>query len=233
MSLKGNAHKYQEDRVMNLWTEWLGSFHVALSLLSSQVGLGMGLSIVVLTVVLRSAILPLSWSIAYRGAIRQKKMGRLEPKLKQLKDEFGREPKIYGERLVALYREQDIQVMDWRSLLAALVQMPVFLGMYQVLRAGVGGARFLWVETLARPDPWFAVLAGMTTMLMVLANPDMPQAMRVILVVVPSVLAFIAALKFCSALAVYWTASNCYSAIQTRVLHFIVAKRIKSGLISI
>jgi membrane protein insertase Oxa1/YidC/SpoIIIJ len=65
--------------------------------------------------------------------------------------------------------------------------MPLFLGMYQTLRAGVNGARFLWVETLARPDPVFAILAALTTML------------------------------------------NCYSVIQTDVLHYVVARRIKSG----
>jgi YidC/Oxa1 family membrane protein insertase len=218
---------------MTLWTEWLNTIHALLNLLSSQVGLGTGLSIVVVTVLLRSAILPLSWSVAYRGAIRQKKMGRLAPRLKQLKDEFGHEPRMYGERMMALYKEQEISVMDWRSLLAALAQLPIFLGMLQALRAGVDGARFLWVETLSRPDPWFALLAAFTTMLLMLANPDMPQAMRVMLVLVPSILAFISALKCCSALAVYWTATNCYSAIQTRVLHFVVAKRIRSGLIAL
>jgi membrane protein insertase Oxa1/YidC/SpoIIIJ len=97
--------------------------------------------------------------------------------------------------------------------------MPLFLGMYQTLRAGVNGARFLWVETLARPDPVFAILAAFTTMLMMTANPDLPEQMRPILLLVPSILAAIAALKFCSALAVYWTVSNCCSAVQTSVLH--------------
>ena len=218
---------------MELWTHWLGAIHSLLILLSSQLGLGTGLSIVVLTLLLRSAILPLSWSIAYRGAIRQKKMLRLQPQLKELKDRFGDQPRIYGERTMALYREQDIQLMDWRSLLGALIQMPLFLGMYQSLRAGLDGARFLWAETLSRPDPWFAILAGITTLLVMLANPDLPEPMRLMLILIPTILAFLAALKFCSALAVYWTVSNCYSAAQTRALHYIVARRIRSGQIKL
>jgi membrane protein insertase Oxa1/YidC/SpoIIIJ len=64
-------------------------------------------------------------------------------------------------------------------------------------------------------------------------NPDLPQHMRVIMIVVPAVIAVIATLKVCSALAIYWSVSNCYSAIQTTAMHYVVAKRIKAGVITI
>lgn len=218
---------------MELWTQWLNAIHGLLIFLSSSVGLGTGFGIVALTLLLRTVILPISWPIAYRGSIRQKKMLRLQPELARLKLEHGAEPRIYAERLMKLYQDNGMTMMDWRSVLGSLMQMPLFLGMYQTLRAGVNGARFLWVETLARPDPVFAILAALTTMLMMAANPDLPEQMRLILILVPSILAAIAALKFCSALAVYWTVSNCYSAIQTGALHYVVARRIRSGAVSI
>jgi YidC/Oxa1 family membrane protein insertase len=218
---------------MELWTQWLNALHGLLGFLSSEVGLGTGFGIVALTLLLRTVILPISWPIAYRGSIRQKRMLRLQPELQRLKLEHGDEPRVYAERMMKLYQDHGMTVMDWRSLFGSLVQMPLFLGMYQMLRAGANGARFLWVETLARPDPVFAVLAALTTMLMMAANPDLPEQMRVILILVPSILAAIAALKFCSALAVYWTVSNCYSAIQTGALHYTIAKQIKSGAVRI
>jgi YidC/Oxa1 family membrane protein insertase len=218
---------------MQLWTQWLNVIHGLLIFLSSGVGLGTGLGIVVLTLLLRTVILPISWPIAYRGSIRQKKMLRLQPELARLKLEYGNEPRIYAERMMKLYRDNGMTAMDWRSVFGSLLQMPLFLGMYQTLRAGVNGARFLWVETLARPDPVFAVLAAVTTMLMMAANPDLPEQMRLILILVPSILAAIMALKFCSALAVYWTVSNCYSAIQTGALHWVLARRIRSGAVKI
>jgi YidC/Oxa1 family membrane protein insertase len=214
---------------MELWTHWLNAIHSLLIVLSSQVGLGTGFGIVALTLLLRTVILPISWPIAYRGSIRQKKMLRLQPELERLKAECRDQPQLYAGRMMKLYQEHGMTVMDWRSLLGSLVQMPLFLGMYQTLRAGVNGARFLWVETLARPDPVFAVLAALTTMLMMMANPDLPEQMRVMLILIPSILAAIAALKFCSALAVYWTVSNCYSSIQTGAMHYVIARRIKSG----
>jgi YidC/Oxa1 family membrane protein insertase len=218
---------------MELWTYWLGIIQGLLTFLSSQAGLGTGLGIVALTLLLRTAILPISWRVAYRGSIRQKKMLRLQPELSRLKLECGNEPQIYAQRMMKLYQENGMAMMDWQGILGSLVQMPLFLGMYQTLRAGANGARFLWVETLSRPDPWFAVLAGLTTVLVMAANPDLPEQMRLILIVVPSLLAAIAALKFCSALAVYWTVSNAYSAIQTGVLHYVIARRIRSGVVSI
>jgi len=218
---------------MELWTQWLNAIHGLLIFLSSSVGLGTGFGIVALTLLLRTLILPISWPIAYRGSIRQRKMLRLQPELARLKLDHGTEPRIYAERLMKLYQDNGMTMMDWRSVLGSLMQMPLFLGMYQTLRAGVNGARFLWVETLARPDPVFAVLAALTTMLMMAANPDLPEQMRLILILVPSILAAVAALKFCSALAVYWTVSNCYSAIQTSALHYVLARRIRSGAVSI
>jgi YidC/Oxa1 family membrane protein insertase len=218
---------------MELWTHWLNAIQGLLTFLSSQVGLGTGLGIVALTLLLRTVILPISWPIAYRGSIRQKKMLRLQPELQRLKSECGDQPQIYAARLMKLYQAHEVTIMDWRSVLGSLVQLPLFIGMYQTLRAGVNGARFLWVETLARPDPAFALLAALTTMLMMAANPDLPEQMRVMLILLPSVLAAIAALKFCSALAVYWTVSNCYTALQTGAMHYVVAKRIKSGAVRI
>ncbi len=218
---------------MELWTYWLNAIQSLLTFFSSHLGLGTGFSIVVLTLLLRTVILPISWPIAYRGSIRQKTMLRLQPELARLKRQYGDEPRIYAERMMKLYQDNDMRVMDWRSVFGSLMQMPLFLGMYQTLRAGVNGARFLWVETLARPDPVFAILAALTTVLMMAANPDLPEQMRLILILVPSILAALMALKFCSALAVYWTVSNCYSAIQTSVLHYVVAKRIKSGSVRI
>jgi YidC/Oxa1 family membrane protein insertase len=218
---------------MELWTYWLSGIQGLLTFLSSQVGLGTGLGILALTLLLRTVILPISWPIAYRGSIRQRKMLRLQPELAILKLECGDQPQVYAQRMMKLYQENGLSVMDWRSVLGSLMQMPLFLGMYQTLRTGVNGARFLWVETLARPDPVFAVLAALTTMLMMAANPDLPEQMRVMLILIPSILAAIAALKFCSALAVYWAVSNCYSAIQTGALHYTIARRIKSGAVKI
>jgi YidC/Oxa1 family membrane protein insertase len=218
---------------MVFWTAWLDAIRGLLHMLSSDVGLGAGLGIVALTLLLRSAALPISWPSAYRGSLRQKKLKKLQPELQRIKDQFGKDPRLLAERTIALYRENDLSPFDGRSLLGALAQMPVFLGMFQVLRDGAETARFLWVSSLSRPDVWLSLVAGLTTALVMAANPDLPEQTRLLMIVIPSVVVAIMALKFCSALAVYWAASNCFSAVQTIVLHIVVNRQIRSGTVRI
>jgi YidC/Oxa1 family membrane protein insertase len=217
---------------MALWMDWLHFLDSFLEFLSSKVGLGEGLAIVALTLLVRTLILPISWPNAYRGCIRQKKIARLQPELRRLKEEFGDQPRIYTERLMALYRENGMSVTDGRTLFGALAQLPVLLGLYQTLRNGVRG-RFLWVNDLSKPDPWLAISAGLATALLMSMNPDLPEQMRLILIIVPSIMAVVVALKVAAALSLYWSATNCYSAVQTAVLHHVVARRIRSVAVKI
>ena len=81
----------------------------------------------------------------------------------------------------------------------------------------------------ARPDVALALIAGLATALMMAVNPDMPEQLRIVMIVIPSILAIVAALHFSSALAIYWATSNTFSALQTVLLHFVVRSRARSG----
>jgi YidC/Oxa1 family membrane protein insertase len=214
---------------MELWSFWIEGIRSLLHLLSSDLGLGIGLGIVALTLATRLGLLPLTWSLGYRGSIRQKKMARLRPQLKQLKDEFGRDPKQYAEKLQALYADHGLSFADARSLLGLIAQAPILLGMYQVFRDAANAGRFLWIKDLAKPDLGIALLVGLTTAILMAANPDLPEQMRLVLIAVPAIIAVITALKLCSALAVYFAVSNSFSAVQTYCLHRVVARRVRSG----
>jgi YidC/Oxa1 family membrane protein insertase len=218
---------------MTAWTMWLDVLRGLLDALSSGVGLGLGLAIITATLLLRAALLPISWSVAYRSCVRQKRLMRLQPQLQRLKEKHPDRPDLYMQQMMALYRKHDLTLVDGRSLLGALAQMPLLLGMFQVLRSVGEGTRFLWVQSLLRPDTWFAIIAGATTALMIMVNPDVPEHLRIIMIIVPSVIAIVVALKFSSALAVYWTASNCFSALQTVILHAVVRRRLKAGSLKI
>jgi membrane protein insertase Oxa1/YidC/SpoIIIJ len=89
------------------------------------------------------------------------------------------------------------------------------------------------VSNLAKPDFLLAIIAGASTAAMMFLNPDLPEQMRALLIVVPALLALWAALQFGSALAIYWTTSNCFSMLQTAVTRRVIEKRIRSGVIQI
>ena len=216
---------------MQLWTMWLDSLRYLLDVLATDAGLGSGLAILVLTLTLRFALLPVAWSSAYGTCIRQKRLRCLQPELQRLKEQFADKPQQLAEETMKLYRKNGLRLMETGPILSSLVQLPVLLGMFNVLRQGWQQARFLWVASLARPDYWLAMAAAATTALMMLANPDLPEQARMLMILVPSVLALILAFKFASALALYWTASNCFTAIQTLAVHRLVDRRIREGVI--
>jgi len=218
---------------MNLWTFWLDTIQGLVNTLSSDVGLGLGLAVIAATLFLRVLLLPISWSVAYRGCIRQKKMMKLQPELQHLKDKYSTKPDVYMRQLTELYRKHGLSFVDGKSLLSGLAQTPLLLGMFQVLRNVGDGVRFLWIPNLLRPDTLLALIAGATTALMIVVNPDIPEPMRLLAIVIPSVIAIVMALKFCSALSLYWIASNCFSAVQTMALHFVVARRLRAGTLKI
>jgi YidC/Oxa1 family membrane protein insertase len=212
---------------------WLDAIRGLLQFLSTNAGLGAGFGIVALTLLLRTTLLPITWSNGYRACVRQKRMVKLQPELQRNKEKFTHEPRRYAEETMALYRKNGISPIDGRGLLGALVQLPIFLGMFQALKDAGIGVRFLWIRDLSKSDVLLALLAGLTTAMMMAVNPDLPESMRLFLIVVPSIFAILAAIKFCSALAVYWAASNCFSALQTIALHRVIAQRIKSGAVKI
>ena len=193
----------------------------------------MGLAIVLATLLLRSAILPISWSIAYRGCVRRKKMSRLQSELQALKERYAQQPVLYMKQLQALYGKHGLSFVDGKSLFGSLLQMPVLLGMLQSLKNVGADIAFLWVRNLLKPDVVLALLAGVTTALMMSANPDLPEQTRTIMILVPSLMAIVVALKFSSALSVYWVTSNCFSAIQTAAVHALVRRRIRTGALKV
>ena len=218
---------------MDIWAMWVDSIGSVIAALASDAGLGLAMAIVVATVLLRTFLLPLAWPIAYRACIRQKKMTKLQPELRALQDRFRDKPDVYLKAMQELYRAHGLTMLDRKGLLGALAQLPVFLGMFQALRDAGDGAKFLWVPNLLRPDLALALIAGLTTALMMAVNPDLPEQVRLFMIIVPSVIAIVAALQSSSALAIYWATSNTFSALQTVVLHAFIRRRIRSGTISI
>lgn len=214
---------------MELWSLWIDAIRSLLHFLAADLTLGTGLAILALTLATRLSLLPLTWSIGYRGSIRQKKMARMQPQLKRLKDEFGQDPARYAEQLQKLYAANGLSLMDARGLLAAIAQSPILLGMYQVFRDGANAGPFLWIKNLAKPDVGMALAVALTTSILMAANPDLPEQMRYLLIAVPAIIALITALKVCSALALYFAASNCFSALQTCCVQAVVARRVRSG----
>jgi YidC/Oxa1 family membrane protein insertase len=110
-----------------------------------------GLSIILLTIVVRLCMFPLSRKMA----ISAKKMQELSPFLREVQEKYKDDKEKITKETFALYKKYGVNPMG--GCLPALIQLPIFVGLWQALNNSVAlrHASFLWIENLAAPDMLF------------------------------------------------------------------------------
>ena len=94
-------------------------------------GHSIGLAIIALTLIIRTALLPLS----LKSARAQVKMQALQPKINKLRKEVT-DQQEQGKALMELYKKEDVS--PFGSCLIALIQLPILIILYRVFKAGLG-----------------------------------------------------------------------------------------------
>jgi YidC/Oxa1 family membrane protein insertase len=107
-----------------------------------------GLSIILLTVIVRGLMFPIS----RRQALFSVRMQELAPEMKKLQEKYKNDPQAKTQAVMELYRKHKIHPLG--SCLPLLMQMPIFLGLYFSLQESIFFrlAPFLWIRNLAAPD---------------------------------------------------------------------------------
>ena len=113
-----------------------------------------GISIILLTVVLRIMMYPLNaWSIKSTA-----KMQEISPKLEKLKEKYKKDPKKGQAEMMAFYKENKINPLG--GCLPLIIQMPFLFGMFDLLKStfSLRGAPFIpgWINNLTAPDVLFS-----------------------------------------------------------------------------
>lgn len=122
----------------------LVAFHWVLSrFMEYDSGWTWALSIILLTVVVRTALIPLF----VRQINSARNMQMLAPKTRELQEKYGHDRERLGQETMKLYKEEGVNPMA--SCLPLLLQMPIFLSLFWVLnsaaRAGQPGVHPLGV----------------------------------------------------------------------------------------
>lgn len=110
-----------------------------------------GIAIILLTFTVRLMLFPLS----RKQAVSAKKMQDLQPHMMALREKYKDDKERIGRETMELYRKYGIN--PFGGCLLALIQMPIFFGLWQALNNSVAlrGASFLWIDNLAAPDQLF------------------------------------------------------------------------------
>ncbi len=189
--------------------------------LASLVDGNMGWAILLLALVVRLALLPLTLHLARKMLVNQQKIKALQPQVDAIKARLAASPKeMFGE-ISALYKANGAHILDRSSFLGMLVQLPVFGLLYKaVSNAGSGTGPFLWMKSLASPD---AVLTGIVLMLTAIAAYYFPSAAAetatMMIVIQVLVTAFIM-WQLSAGVGLYWVANASVGVVQSFILRF-------------
>jgi YidC/Oxa1 family membrane protein insertase len=114
--------------------------------------LNAGVAVILMTIVVRSMMMPLS--IKNQLSMRQysRKIAKIKPKLDELKAKFASKPQKFREEQAKLYREHGVGFPA--GCLMLFVQLPIFFALFSSLRTEytLRNAAFLWISDLSGPD---------------------------------------------------------------------------------
>lgn len=183
-----------------------------------------GVCIILISFLIYAAMYPFTMS----GMSSMKRMQALQPIMNKLREQYKNNPQRLNKEIMELYKEHRVNPVG--GCLPLILQMPVFVALYQVLWRSVDfkGANFLWIKDLSEPDRLFILpvnlpiignefnilpLLMMVIMFfqqklsaknMVITDPAQETQQKMMVVVFPLMLGFIF-YRFASGLSLYFT----------------------------
>jgi YidC/Oxa1 family membrane protein insertase len=173
-----------------------------------------GWSIVVMTILIKSAFYPLNHASARSMA----KMKVVAPKMKALQEQYANDKQQLQMKMMELYKQEKINPLG--GCLPILVQIPVFIALYWVLLSAVElrhAPWILWIKDLSAPDPYFVlpVIYAITAYLQVKLSPTpITDPMQAKVMQIMPVAFSILFIFFPSGLVLYWLVNNCIQIFQ-------------------
>ncbi|NQV66765.1 MAG: membrane protein insertase YidC [SAR86 cluster bacterium] len=172
-----------------------------------------GLSIIVLTLIVKTLLFPLSAA----GFKSMAKMRKLQPEMARLKERYGDDKQQFTQAMMALYKKEGANPLG--GCLPILMQMPVFLALYWTLMESyeLRQAPFmLWINDLSVMDPYFVlpILMGASMFVTQMMQPEPPDPMQAKVMKFMPVMFTFFFLWFPSGLVLYWLVNNLLSIAQ-------------------
>jgi YidC/Oxa1 family membrane protein insertase len=197
-----------------------------------------GLAIIFLTVIVKLVL----WPLTAKSLKSQKALQDIQPKMEEIKRVHGKDQEALGKAMMALYKSE--KVSPFSACLPTLLQLPVFIALYQALSTGLKSSGFenlySFVPNPGQIDPKFfnlvdlsvpnivlAVLAGISQffqakMMVAKPQPKVPGAedeqmlsiMNRQMVYMMPVLTVVISWKLPGGLVLYWFTMNLLSILQ-------------------
>ncbi len=172
-----------------------------------------GVAIILMTLVIKLALYPLS-AASYKSMA---KMRKVAPQMKRLQERHAGDRQRLSQEMMELYKKEKANPLG--GCLPMLLQMPVFIALYWVLYESVELRQapfFLWIDDLASMDPFFVlpILMGASMYFQQMLNPPMPDPMQARIMKMMPIMFTVLFLFFPSGLVLYWLVNNLLSMAQ-------------------
>lgn len=137
-----------------------------------------GLALMVLAVLFRLLVLPLSLWGAKAQVEMKEKMAAIKPRVIEVKAKYAKNAEKRNDAILALYKEHRINPLsNFKGCLPLFIQLPILVALVQVLLNSYDliDARFLWIEDLTRTDrfmgwgmtlPWLGSYVNLLPLIM-------------------------------------------------------------------
>jgi len=189
-----------------------------------QVGLGWGGSIVMLTICIRLAILPLT----FKSVRSMQALQRLQPEMKKIQERYKDDKQRQQQELMQFYRDHEVNPLS--SCLPLVLQFPFFLGLYQTLKNGgevsntikasSGSHGFLFIPDLTQKATGGVLVALLIIYIATQLASSYVSAIniqdrnqKILVFAMPLVFAFVV-INFPTGLLVYWITTNLFTIVQ-------------------
>ena len=172
-----------------------------------------GICIIFLTLIVKLLFFKLSEK-SYKSMARMRK---IQPKMAALKERYGDDKQQFSQEMMRMYQKEKINPLG--GCLPMLVQMPVFIALYWVLKESVELRHepfFGWIVDLSAKDPWFLlpVLMGVSMWFQMRLNPAPPDPTQAkVMQMMPFIFTFMF-MWFPAGLVLYWVSNNILSIAQ-------------------
>lgn len=206
------------------WLWWIAKpIFWLMSQIQALVG-NWGLTIILLTLIIKLAFFPLS-AASYRSMANMRKFA---PKMQEIKEKHGDNREKVSQEMMALYRKEKINPLG--GCLPILVQMPVFISLYWVLMESVELRQspfIFWIQDLSIKDPYFILplIMGASMFFQMKLNPTPPDPMQARLMQFMPIIFTVFFLWFPAGLVLYWVVNNILSIAQ----QYVITKQIENS----
>lgn len=186
-----------------------------------------GLSIILITLLIRMALVPLMLRQYKNQQIMKEKMELLKPEMNEvqqkLKTEQDPEKKqVLQKELFGLYKKHGVNPITGMGCLPLLIQMPILMAFYFAIRGSeeIGTHSFLWFS-LGSPDIWLIMIAGIIyyfqSKVTQSSLPLEQQKQMKFMVYLSPIMIILISLNAPAALPLYWSVGGLFLIAQIRL----------------